>query len=167
MDTQKLFSPPVSTGITTVARLVIGAVFIVAALDKIIAPDEFAKSILNYLIVPDQLINLMALVLPWLELLCGIALVLGMWVRTSAAIAGALLVIFIVAVASAMLQGLDINCGCFSQKGEGTKVGWPKVFENIGLTTLAVWMVIFPESFLSLEKYLRFETPVAEAQQTL
>lgn len=167
MNTQKLFSPPISTGITTVARLVIGAVFIIAALDKIVDPNAFAKNILNYLIVPNQFINLMALVLPWLELLCGIALVLGLWVRTSAAIAGALLVIFIAAVSSAMIQGLDINCGCFSQKGEGTKVGWPKVFENIGLTALTVWMVIFPHSFLALEKYLHFERPIEEAQQPL
>lgn len=166
MDT-RIFSPPVTRSITLVARLVIGAVFITAALDKIIAPDAFAKNILNYLIVPTPFINLMALVLPWLELMCGIALVLGLWVRTGAAITGALLVVFIGAVASAMLQGLDINCGCFSQDGEGTKVGWPKVLENTGLTVLAVWMLFFPQSYLSLEPYLRFDQPAEGVQHTL
>lgn len=152
--------PTVAQAITTVARLVIGFVFIMAALDKITEPNAFAKNILNYLIVPTPLVNIMALVLPWVELFCGVALVLGLWVRTTAVLTGTLLVVFIVAVSMAMIQGLNINCGCFSQTGEGTKVGWPKVFENTGLTLLAVWMVFFPQSYAAIENYLpSFSSP--------
>lgn len=152
MKTQ--ISPTIAQAITTIARLVIGIIFIKASLDKVVDPDAFAKSILNYLLVPTPMVNLMALVLPWLELLCGVALVLGIWVRTMALLTGSLLVVFIVAVSLAMAQGLDINCGCFSQTGAGTKVGWPKVFENIGLTILAVWMFLFPQSYGAAEDYI-------------
>lgn len=147
------FPPAVSRGITTVARLVIGIVFAHAALDKIANPDAFAHSIMNYNMVPLSMVNLMALILPWLELLAGTALVLGIWVRASAAVSGALLLVFIGAISAAMIQGLNINCGCFSQTGEGTKVGWPKVLENTGMTILAVWAVLFPDSYASVEQW--------------
>ncbi len=148
------FPPAISRSITTIARLVIGIVFITASLDKIFAPDPFAHSIINYDMVPFELVNLMAIVLPWVELLTGTALVLGIWVRTGAALSGALLVMFIGAVSAAMIQGLNINCGCFSQTGDGTKVGWPKVLENTGMTVLAVWMYLFPDSYASVEQFL-------------
>lgn len=159
-------SPIVVQAITTVARIAVGLVFIVAALDKIADPNAFAKNILNYLIVPTPMVNFMALVLPWVELLCGVALVLGIWIRTSATIAGALLVVFIIAVSMAMIQGLNINCGCFSQTGEGTKVGWPKVFENIGLTILALWVLFFPHSYGAVENYIPFSSSLENAEYT-
>ncbi len=151
---QAPFPAAISRSITTVARLVVGLVFIMAALDKIQNPDPFAHSIINYNMVPFEVVNLMALVLPWMELLIGTALVLGIWMRTGAALAGALLVMFIGAVSAAMIQGLNINCGCFSQTGDGTKVGWPKVLENTGLTILAVWVYLFPDSYASVEEFL-------------
>lgn len=154
-----------SRTITTIARLVIGIVFIMASLDKIIAPDPFAHSIINYNMVPFELVNLMALILPWLELLVGTALVLGIWVRTTAALSGAMLVMFIGAVSAAMIQGLNINCGCFSQTGEGTKVGWPKVLENTGMTVLAIWAVLFPDSYLSVEEFLSARSQSEEGVQ--
>lgn len=159
-----LLSPAITQAVTTIARLAIGLVFIVASLDKIADPHSFAKNILNYLIVPTPMVNIMALVLPWVELLCGVALVLGIWVRTSATIAGALLVVFIIAVSTAMMQGLNINCGCFSQTGEGTKVGWPKVFENTGLTLLSLWMVFFPQSYAAIEDYIPFSSSFENAE---
>lgn len=163
-------SPALSRALTTVARLVVGIVLIAAALDKIAAPDAFAKNIINYDMVPVSLVNLMALILPWMELITGTALVLGIWVRAGAAIAAALLLVFIVAISAAMAQGLNINCGCFSQTGEGTKVGWPKVLENTGLTLLAVWMFIFPRSYASVEEFLQSratEGPEGEVRPTV
>ena len=118
-------------------RLVLGSVFIIAAIDKIGAPDAFAENIYAYGLVPYPLINLFALVLPWLELLCGIFLISGMLVRPSAVILSFLLLIFILAIIIALSRHLNIDCGCFG-KEHATPVSWEKVLEDIGLLLLGI-----------------------------
>lgn len=54
------------------ARIFLGLVFVVASVDKIIHPKAFAEIIYNYQILPGSLINLTAIILPWLELLLGL-----------------------------------------------------------------------------------------------
>jgi uncharacterized membrane protein YphA (DoxX/SURF4 family) len=78
-------SPWISHGRLTVwnpllwGRVVLGAVFIFASVDKILHPDAFAVIIKNYQILPVKLISLAAVVLPWLELILGISLIAGVW----------------------------------------------------------------------------------------
>ena len=104
-------------------RLVLGAVFIYAALDKIAQPAEFARNIYNYRMLPDTFINFMALTLPWLEIICGVLIIVGVFTRGSAFLIGFMLLIFIVAISVALVRGLDISCGCFSQEaGHGVAV---------------------------------------------
>jgi uncharacterized membrane protein YphA (DoxX/SURF4 family) len=67
--------------------------------------------------LPEGFINFMALTLPWLEIICGVLIVLGVFVRGSALLIGFMLFIFIVAISFALVRGLDISCGCFSQTG--------------------------------------------------
>jgi uncharacterized membrane protein YphA (DoxX/SURF4 family) len=78
--------------------------------------------IYNYRLVPGGLVNLSALVLPWFELLCGVALVLGMWNRTAAALIGLLLLVFVVAIAANLARGNAIDCGCFDVRDAGKSV---------------------------------------------
>jgi uncharacterized membrane protein YphA (DoxX/SURF4 family) len=104
-----------------VIRLIIGGVFIYAAYDKIIHPDEFAKAINNYKILPLFLVNIMAIVLPVLELVTGLLLILGIFTKANTAIIATLLIVFIIALTSAWIRGLDINCGCFSLETTSTK----------------------------------------------
>jgi putative oxidoreductase len=94
-------------------------IFIVAALPKIVDPPSFAHMIFNYKLVPGALINVMALTMPWIELLCGLALVLGIWKGTARTIIGALLVTFIMAIAANLAQGNAIDCGCFDVSAAG------------------------------------------------
>ena len=70
---------PSAGWLTLIARLFLGGVFIYASVDKILHPDDFAHAVYNYQILPNGLINLTALVLPWLELLLGICLLTGVW----------------------------------------------------------------------------------------
>lgn len=138
--------------IQLIARLVLGGVFLVAAIDKIAVPDAFAKSINNYHIVPTNLVNFSALLLPWLELLCSIFLIVGVRVKAAAFLTSGMLVVFIVAIISAMMRGLDINCGCFSQVGVApTKVGWGKVFEDVGLFVAGIFLLFSNGNKFSLE----------------
>lgn len=93
--------------------IALGLFFVVAALPKLVDPPSFAHMVYNYRLVPGALVNLMALAMPWLELLTGLALILGIWPRTSAGLVGALLLVFILAISVNLVRGNAIDCGCF------------------------------------------------------
>jgi uncharacterized membrane protein YphA (DoxX/SURF4 family) len=96
-----------------VLRIVLGCVFIYASLDKIRHPGLFAEAVYNYQLLPDVTVNLVAISLPWLELLGGSLLVLGLWMEGSILILSGLMVIFIGALGINLARGLDVHCGCF------------------------------------------------------
>lgn len=96
------------------ARLFLAVVFIFASVDKILHPAEFAKAVYLYQILPGPLINLAALILPWLELALGLCLVAGIWLPGVVLWSNALLGTFFAALLFNVIRGLDIHCGCFS-----------------------------------------------------
>ena len=104
------------------ARLILGGVFIFASADKIIHPAAFAEAVYNYQILPDTLINLTAMILPWLELILGIFLVLGLWLPGAALLINLLMVTFFGSLVFNLSRGLDIHCGCFSTSQESTSL---------------------------------------------
>ena len=75
-----------SPWLTIRVQIGLGAIFLVAALPKIADPPSFAHMIYNYRLVPGALVNAMALVMPWVEILAGLALILGVWRREAAAV---------------------------------------------------------------------------------
>ncbi len=95
-------------------RILMGVVFLYASYDKILNPEGFAKAVFNYQILPDTTVNLLALVLPWLELFIGLSLVAGIWLEGSTVISTSLMLIFIGSLIFNQIRGLDIYCGCFS-----------------------------------------------------
>jgi uncharacterized membrane protein YphA (DoxX/SURF4 family) len=105
--------------LTIRVQLALGVVFVVAALPKIGDPPSFAHMIYNYRIVPGPLVNLMGLTMPWIELLCGLALILGIWRGTARTIIAAMLVTFIIAIAINLARGNSIDCGCFDVSTAG------------------------------------------------
>lgn len=119
--------------LSLVMRVVIAAVFIFAGLTKINQPGDFAFAIQNYQIIPPNLTNLLAVILPWLEIFCGLALLLGYYVRGSAMILSGLTVVFIISVSRALISGLEIDCGCYGNSSPLTS--W-KLLED-GLILLA------------------------------
>ncbi|NQV30006.1 MAG: DoxX family membrane protein [Candidatus Marinimicrobia bacterium] len=114
-------------------RIGLGLLFVYASLDKIWHPGLFAKAISNYRLLPLPLLQLSAIILPWLELTCGVALILNRYHRAANLVIGSLLLIFILAILSAMARGLDFNCGCFGVSSEETNIGFWKVAQNMGL----------------------------------
>lgn len=100
-------------------RLLLGAIFIAASVDKIAHPAEFAEIVQNYQILPDHLINIFAVVLPWLEAILGILILCGWWLPGATALANVLLVVFLAALGSAIARGIDVHCGCFSTEASG------------------------------------------------
>lgn len=108
------------------ARLIMAGIFIYASIDKIAHPAAFAKDVYNYQILPDALVNLTALVLPWLELLLGLCLLAGVWMPGAVLSANGLLLVFLAALLFNMARGLDVNCGCFSTGSAASTIstGW-------------------------------------------
>ena len=112
-----------------ITRIILGVVFLWASFGKILEPGDFARSISNYHIVPFGIENIVALILPWLELLIGMGLILGIMVDGSVQISAILLIMFILMIGQAILRGFNIECGCGLKEGE--MIGLNKILENI------------------------------------
>ena len=125
-----------------ILQLGLGLLFVYASLDKIWQPGAFAEAISNYRILPLSLLHGSAITLAWLELLIGLALIIGRYVRSANLITGILLVIFIAAILSAMARGLDFNCGCFDLDAEASNLGISKILENTGLLLIVAMIEI-------------------------
>lgn len=95
-------------------RIIVGIVFIYASFYKIISPFDFAKSIKNYDMMPIELVNLPAIILPYLEFICGVLLITGKMRKGTGFWMIVMLVGFIIGLTQAYMRGLDINCGCFN-----------------------------------------------------
>jgi cobalt-zinc-cadmium efflux system protein len=133
------------------ARLTLAGIFIYASLEKIAQPAAFAKDVYNYQILPDALINLTAIVLPWLELFLGLCLLAGFWLPGAVLTANGLLVVFLAALVFNLARGLDINCGCFSTGSVAPAVsaGW-YLLRDMGF--LAVGIFLFYAVFLHRQR---------------
>jgi putative oxidoreductase len=105
--------------LTVRLQIALGAIFVAAALPKIADPPSFAHMIYNYRILPAGLINISALVMPWVEIVAGLCLILGIWVKPARWIIGAMLVVFMVAITVNLVRGNAIDCGCFDLSAAG------------------------------------------------
>ena len=119
-----------------------------ASLDKIQDPAQFSRDIANYHVMPFGLENLSAIVVPWLELLIGIGLIIGVMVDGAALISFSLMLLFIVLISQAILRGFNIECGCGLK--EGQLVGWEKILENIVFLGGSYLLLIRPKKLLEL-----------------
>lgn len=136
--------------ISLLVRVFIGGYFVVAGVPKIIEPLAFATSIMHYELVPSWSINALALVLPWLELLAGIGLIMGVRTKLQAGLCGGMLLVFTLAVAYAVVLGLKIDCGCFGESG-GEDVSWFKVAKNSAMILGCAYLWWSPRSVFSLD----------------
>lgn len=118
-------------------RFALGALFLWASLAKIADLGRFAADIHNFRLVPIPLENLFAMTLPWVELLAGVLLVLNVAPKAGVIILGGLLLVFMVAIVSAMVRDLDIACGCFGTS-DAAETGWITLFRDLGFLALAI-----------------------------
>lgn len=128
--------------ILTLFRIILGGIFIWASLDKIIHPQQFAKSVENYHLVPLQFVNLFAIILPHVEILSGLLLIAGFFPRSNALIIMVMLFMFTGAMVLAMVRGIDIGCGCFKAAG-GHKVGYDLLVRNSILILCCLPIILF------------------------
>jgi uncharacterized membrane protein YphA (DoxX/SURF4 family) len=125
-----------SPGFLRVARIVIGIAIAWAALAKLTNLEAFAAQVHNFRILPVWSENLVAMTLPWIELVAALSLLLGIEARSGALVVTSLLAVFTVAVGLAIARGLDFECGCFGT-ADGTRVGLGKLLQNTGMLAVA------------------------------
>ena len=125
------------------SRIVLGAVLIAASIDKILHPEAFAKVIGNYNVLPFGLENILAIILPILELFVGCCLIFGVMLDGSAIITAGMMFVFIIALSQAMIRGIDINCGCFkvSVDNGGGNIGYRRIIEDIIFLGLSLFIL--------------------------
>lgn len=99
---------------TALLCLVVGGIFVYASIDKIINPEAFARVIHNYRLLPPIAINAFAIILPWIELTAGVCLMLGFKYRSANLVIFLMTIVFVAALGSAYIRGINLNCGCFS-----------------------------------------------------
>lgn len=134
-------------------RLVLGTMFLLAAVSKAANPSGFANEIANYKILPEIIINFMAIVLPWIELVAALFIIMGIRLKSSALILSVLIIVFNTAIIIAMAKGLNINCGCHT-KVMAEMVGWRKISENFGLLILGIFIFYSKGIKYTLENYI-------------
>jgi len=140
-----------------VLRAILAFVFIYAAILKIAEPGDFSQAIANYKLLPDNFINILAIILPWIEISAGLLLLFGVAVKENSIIISGMLVIFIIAIAISLARGLNIDCGCFGT-ANGNELGSIKLFQNIGLLAIGIILIIYNSTFLSMNKIQQIES---------
>ena len=112
LNSSKLAARLLDSRYVWVSRIVLAAVFLVYGASKIPNLDDFARSIENYQLLPDALVNALAITLPWIEVVAALALLFRRSAPGAVVTVGGMTLVFTIAIISALMRGLDINCGC-------------------------------------------------------
>ncbi|MBU1241541.1 DoxX family membrane protein [Myxococcota bacterium] len=143
-------------------RLVVGIVFVLAAIPKIVDPSSFAWSIALYQMLHYRHVHLLAVILPWVELVAGVFLILGFRTRGSAVVVCGMLVMFIVAIAFAIINKIEMSgCGCFSQEGakaleaHRSEMGTSLLFRDLAMLVMTGYVWLFDTGRLGLDGVIK------------
>jgi putative oxidoreductase len=128
-------------------RIYVGCFFIYASVSKIPFPAQFAEAIADYRLLPYAVLNLGAVILPWIEFVTGLFLIIGFRARASVILVGLMLIMFDVMILINMYWGAPITCGCYDTVGE--PIGWKKISENALMLLFAVQIYLFDRLTIS------------------
>jgi uncharacterized membrane protein YphA (DoxX/SURF4 family) len=133
-------------------RFILGCVFLSAAVPKLVNRGEFRRAVSNYGLLPPRLVTPAALAVPALELACAIALLLGVAVRPVGSIAAALLAGFAIAVATNLLRGRTIDCGCTGSVAPRA-ITWQLVVSDLALAGMAIVAAVVAPDVLAIAPF--------------
>ncbi len=150
------------------ARLVTGGVWIVAGALKITDPAASINAVRAYQLLPSSVAETVGLTLPAVEIVVGLALVLGVLTRGAGAVSALLFVAFIVGIASVWARGIEIDCGCFGGGGakEDAASSYPwEIARDVALLAASAYVALLPRTRLALDNLLfRRTTPAPETE---
>jgi len=129
---------PMLAASVLLARVVLAGVFLYAGALKALDPQEFVLDVRSFQVLRDPWAAVVALGLPWLEIFCGIALLLGGWVRGACLVLGGLLVVFAGAFLQAWARGVDVTCGCFGKTDNKTNFA-----ESLAIDLALIALTVF------------------------
>nr|WP_050796198.1 MauE/DoxX family redox-associated membrane protein [Parafrankia sp. EUN1f] len=143
---------------STVLRVGLGAVWLVAGLLKVDDPDGMVRSVRAFRILPESLVHPVAYAVPFVEIALGVLLIVGLTVRLGAFVSAALFAVYIAAISSAAARGLRIDCGCFSTGGDLTAEAPTHYTEEIvrdsALLLASLLLARWPDGFLTVDRLL-------------
>ncbi len=142
----------------TLARLALAAVWLLSGVPKALDPDRTYVAVRAYQVLPEAGVELVAAVLPWLEIALAVLLLLGLGTRAVAAASAGLLLVFVAGVTQAWARGLSIDCGCFGGGGAvapGETQYVAELLRDAGFLALAVWLVVRPRTLVSADRWDR------------
>ena len=140
-----------------VARLIVGIVDLVAGLSKFPDPAGNVRQVRAFRILPEAVVPTVGHALPTVEIVIGVALILGLLTRAFAVLASLFFLAFIIGIAAAWARGLEINCGCFGSHGvpaDPHRQYAIDIARDIGLLICSVWLVVWPRTRLALDNLL-------------
>lgn len=129
-------------------RLVLGTVFIAAGSSKIGHATEMVQTVLSYNILPTFLVRPFALTLPWVELISGVLLIVGLMTYSAGALLALVNLSFLIAIGTNLLRGANIDCGCF---GPGEQLSWELFSRDVVLFLMSLQVFFARPSFLGLD----------------
>jgi putative oxidoreductase len=132
-------------------RWAVGLIFVYASMDKLLHPPAFAVAVYNYKLLPGSFVNLVAITLPWLELVCGILLIIGLFSRAAALILSMLLILFFFALSLNLYRGIDISCGCFTLSATANKIGISYMARDLLVLAMSLQILFFDGKLVSIE----------------
>ena len=139
------------------ARLVTGVVWLVAGGLKITQPDASVNAVRAYQLLPSSVAEAVGLALPAVEVVVGLALVLGVLTRGAAVVSALLFVAFIVGIASVWARGIEIDCGCFggggAQAGAASAYPW-EIARDAALLAASLFVAGLRRTPLTLDSLL-------------
>jgi uncharacterized membrane protein YphA (DoxX/SURF4 family) len=141
----------------TLARFGLAAVWLVSGLLKAVDPDQTYIAVRAYDVLPDAGVEVVAALLPWVELALGLLLLAGVGTRLVAALSAALLLVFVAGVSQAWARGLAIDCGCFGGGGAvepGETTYLQELLRDAGFLLMAGWLVVRPRTVLAVDDRL-------------
>lgn len=133
-------------------QLILGLIFILASIDKIINPSKFLEIINNYNVIPVFITPIIAVVLPWIEFISGSFLILGILTESAVLMIVFLLIMFISGVSLNLYRGADIECGCFSLLFNNEQIGVHTILRDVIFMLLAIIILIFNRNICIVEK---------------
>jgi uncharacterized membrane protein YphA (DoxX/SURF4 family) len=129
--------------VTIIVRIGLGAVFLFSSAGKIADPSAFAAIVANYQLLPPPLVSATTVIFPWIEAICGLALVFGRLEKGAALLVSLMMVVFIAIILYNGYRGLNIACGCFSLSAKAPSNIALNTLRNFFILAAGAWVLLF------------------------